>query len=125
MPDSQDLFIQATELVELGQLEDVPALFQTLLNTDSNNATLWNNTGIILFRQGKYREALNAFGQASDTDPEFKNAWFNKSLALVHLGKYSEALRALDKVLKLNTRDKEVQSQREYSEYCSRVRRYV
>ena len=61
----------------------------------------------------KYRDAVNAFGQATDTDPEFTNAWFNKSLALVHLGKDTEALRALDKVLKLDPRDKEAQSQRE------------
>ena len=74
MPDSQDLFIQAVELVELGQLEDALALFQTLLKTDSNNATLWNNIGIIRFRQGEYRDAVNAFSQAADTDPEFKNA---------------------------------------------------
>ena len=112
MPDFQDLFTQATELVDLGQLDEALALFQTLLKTDSNNATLWNNIGIILFRQGKYREALNAFGQASDTDPEFTNALYNKSLALVHLEKDTEALRALDKVLKLNPRDTEAQSQR-------------
>jgi tetratricopeptide (TPR) repeat protein len=55
---------------------------------------------------------VNAFGQATDVDPEFTNAWFNKSLALVNLEKDTEVLRALDKVLKLNPRDKEAQSQR-------------
>jgi len=112
MPDSQDLFTQATELVELGRLDEALAIFQALLKTDSNNATVWNNLGIILFRQGKYREAVNAFGQVTEINPQFANAWFNKSLALVHLGKDTEALRALDKVLKLNPRDKEAQSQR-------------
>jgi tetratricopeptide (TPR) repeat protein len=112
MPDSQDLFTQATELVEPGRLDEALAIFQILLKTDSNNATLWNNIGIIRFRQGEYREALNAFGQATDVNPKFTNAWFNKSLALVHLGKDTEALRALDKVIKLNPRDKEAQSQR-------------
>ena len=113
MPDVPDLFSEANELVELGRLDEVLTLFQALLKTDSNNATLWNNIGIIRFRQGEYREALNAFGQATDTDPEFTNAWFNKSLALMHLGKETESLRALDKVLKLDPRDKEAQSQRE------------
>ena len=112
MPDSQDLFTQATDLVELGLLDEALTIFQTLLKTDSNNAVIWNNVGIIQFRQGKYREAVNAFGQATDTDPEFTNAWFNKSLALVNLGKDTEALRALDKVFKLNPHDKETQSQR-------------
>jgi tetratricopeptide (TPR) repeat protein len=112
MPDARDLFSEATELVELGRLDEALALFQALLKTDSNNATLWNNIGIILFRQGKYRDAVNSFGQATDVDPEFTNAWFNKSLALIYLGKDTEALRALDKVIKLNPRDKEAQSQR-------------
>ncbi len=112
MPDPQDLFTQATELVELGRLDEALALFQTLLQTDSNNATNWNTIGNILFRQGKYREAVNAFGQVTKIKPQFANAWFNKSLALVNLGKETEALRALDKVLTLNQRDKEAQSQR-------------
>jgi tetratricopeptide (TPR) repeat protein len=99
MPDFQDLFTQATELVELGRLEEALALFQT-------------NIGIILFRQVKYREAVNAFGQAADTDPEFTNALYNKSLALVNLGKDTEALHHLDKLLKINPHDTDAQSQR-------------
>ena len=55
MPDSQDLFTQATELVELGRLDEALAIFQSLLKTDSNNATIWNNIGIIRFRQTSYQ----------------------------------------------------------------------
>ena len=112
MPDTHDQFTQATDLVELGRLDEALAIFQALLKTDSNNVTIWNTIGIIRFRQGEYREAVNAFGQATDTDPEFTNAWFNKSLALINLGKDTEALRALDKVLTLNPLDIEAQSQR-------------
>jgi len=61
MPDARDLFSEATELVELGRLDEALALFQTIVKTDSNNTTVWNNLGIIRLRQGKYREALNAF----------------------------------------------------------------
>jgi tetratricopeptide (TPR) repeat protein len=64
MPDPQDLFTQATELVEFGRLDEALALFLALIKTDSNNATIWNNLGIIFFRQGKYREAVNAFGNS-------------------------------------------------------------
>jgi tetratricopeptide (TPR) repeat protein len=112
MPDSPNLFREATELVELGRLDEALVIFRTLLKTDSNNTVLWNNIGIIQFRQGKYRDTVNAFEQASDTDPQNTNAWFNKSLALVHLGEDIEALRALDKAIMLNPRDKEAQSQR-------------
>jgi len=116
MPDARDLFSEATELVELGRLDEALALFQALLKTDSNNATLWNNIGIILFRQEKYRDAVNSFGQATDVDPEFTNAWFNKSLALVNLGKYLEAIRAFDKVLKINPHDERAREQRDLAQ---------
>jgi tetratricopeptide (TPR) repeat protein len=112
MPDTFDLFNKATKLVEQYQLDEALALFRTLIRTDSNNAAIWNNIGIIQFRQGKYHDAVNAFGQAADSNPQFTNALFNKSLALVNLGKDIEALRALDKVLKLSPHDKEAQSQR-------------
>ena len=112
MPDTFDLFNKATEFAEQGQLDEALALLQALIRTDLNNAAIWNNIGLLQFRQGKYLDAVNAFGQATDIDPHFTNAWFNKSLALLYLGKDTEALRALDKVLKLNSHDKEAQSQR-------------
>jgi len=87
MPDAHEQFSEAVDLAELGRYEEALALFRVLLKTDSNNATIWNNIGIIRFRQGDYRDAVNAFGQAADIDPAWSEALFNKSLALVHLGK--------------------------------------
>jgi len=49
MPDAPDLFTPANELVEPGRLDEALTLFPALLKTDSNNATLWNNVGIIRF----------------------------------------------------------------------------
>ena len=49
MPDSRDLFSEATELVKPGRLDEVLALFPALLKTDSNNSAVWNNPGIIRF----------------------------------------------------------------------------
>lgn len=112
MPDVHEQFSEAADLAELGRYDEALALFRVLLKTDSNNAAIWNNIGIIRFRQGEYRDAVNAFGQAADIDPSDTHALFNKSLGLVHLGKETEALRALDKVLTLDPRDNEAQSQR-------------
>jgi tetratricopeptide (TPR) repeat protein len=112
MPDVHEQFSEAADLAELGRYDEALALFLALLKTDSNNAIIWNNIGIIQFRQGKYREAVNAFGQAADIDPACTDALFNKSLALVNLGKDTGALRALDKVVKLNPGDQEALSQR-------------
>lgn len=112
MPDDRDMVIRANDYIECGQLEEALAILQALLKTDANNAPLWNRVGILRFRQGRYREALLAFDQATAIDPAFTHAWFNKSLVLLFLGKEHEALRALDKVLELNPRDAEARSQR-------------
>ena len=65
MPDAFDLFNKATELAEQDQLDEALTIFQALLKSDSNNASIWNNIGIIQFRQEKYLDAVNAFGQAA------------------------------------------------------------
>ena len=111
MPNAREQFSEAADHAELGRYDEALTLFSALLKTDLNNAIIWNTIGIIQFRQGKYREAVNAFGQAADINPAHTRALFNKSLALVHLGKEAEALRALDKVLALDPYDDEAQSQ--------------
>jgi tetratricopeptide (TPR) repeat protein len=62
MSGARKQFSEAADLAELGRYDKALALFQALLKTDSNNATIWNNIGIIQFRQGNYRDAVNAFG---------------------------------------------------------------
>jgi tetratricopeptide (TPR) repeat protein len=112
MPDTKEQFTEATDLEELGRYDEALALLFALIKTDANNADFWDRIGIIRFRQGNYRDAVNAFGQATGIDPGYASARFNRSLALVHLGKETEALRDLDKVLGLNPLDSEAQSQR-------------
>jgi hypothetical protein len=60
----------------------------------------------------KFRDAVNAFGQATGTDPGFLNTLFNKSLARGNPGKDTGVLHAFDKAITLNPKDKEAQSQR-------------
>jgi tetratricopeptide (TPR) repeat protein len=116
MPDARDLFSEATELVELGRLDEALALFQALLKLDANNANAWYNKAIILFKMCRYQDALNSFAQATDIDPEFTEAWYYKGMALVHNGKYLEAIRAFDKVLKIKPHDERAREQRDLAQ---------
>jgi len=102
MPDSQDLFIQATELVEMVRLDEALALFQTLLKTDSDNATLWNNTGIILFRQAtelvemvRLDEALALFQTLLKTDSDNATLWNNTGIIVFRQGKISRGTECI------------------------------
>ena len=53
MPDIHEQFSEAADLAELGRYEEALALFRALLKTDSNNATIWNNIGIIQVPSGR------------------------------------------------------------------------
>ena len=116
MPDAHDLFTQATELVELGRLDEALDLVNKGIKLDANNANAWYNKAIILFKMCRYQDALNSFAQATDIDPEFTEAWYYKGMALVHNGKYLEAIRAFDKVLKIKTHDERAREQRDLAQ---------
>ena len=105
MPDAHDLCNKAVELAEQGRYDEALDLVNKEIKLDSNNANVWYNHGIILFKMCRYRDALNSFAQAADIDPNFSEAWYNKGTSLMELGKYLEAIRAFDKVLKINLHD--------------------
>ena len=67
----------------------------------------WNEKGMVLVREGKYPEALNAFDKVVKLDPNDAQAWWHKGDVLVNLGILSEALFALDKAIALDPKYKE------------------
>jgi tetratricopeptide (TPR) repeat protein len=112
MPDARDLCNKAVELAESGQYDEALDLVNKIIKLDGNNANVWYNHGIILFKMCRYRDALNSFAQAADIDPNFSEAWYNKGTSLMEFGKYIEAIRAFDKVLKINPHDGRAREQR-------------
>jgi tetratricopeptide (TPR) repeat protein len=111
MPDSRELSDKALGLAESEHYEEALDLISKGINIDANNANLWYNKGIILFKMCRYQDALNAFSQAADIDPGFTGAWVNKGVALMELGKYLAAIRAFDKVLKIHPHDERAREQ--------------
>ena len=111
MPDSRELSDKALGLAESGHYEEALDLISKGINIDANNANLWYNKGIILFKMCRYQDALNSFSQAADIDSEFTGAWANKGVALMELGKYLEAIRAFNKVLKIHPHDNRAREQ--------------
>jgi tetratricopeptide (TPR) repeat protein len=59
----------------------------------------WYNTGVDLYGQGKYYEAIEAYDDHQD--PNFAVAWYNKGIALKTLGRTTEADAAFAKAEEL------------------------
>ena len=69
---------------------------------NSTQAETLYKTGIDLYDQQKYDEALQFFDKALAINPSYVNALNSKGLALDHLQRYDEAIQFFDKALAIN-----------------------
>lgn len=58
---------------------------------DPDLAAAWNNKGLILYNQGKYDEAIQAYDKAIKLDPKDADPWNNKAIVFKALGRIAEA----------------------------------
>ncbi|MBN1235350.1 MAG: tetratricopeptide repeat protein [Methanotrichaceae archaeon] len=66
------------------------------------DARAWQDTGIILYNQGNYGEALPAFDNAIKLDPFNADSLNCKGIVLYQLGRYREAIKYFDQAIDLN-----------------------
>jgi len=116
MPDAHELSDKALGLAESGHYEEALVLISKGINIDANNANLWYNKGIILFKMCRYQDALNSFSQAADIDPGFTEAWVNKGVVLMELGKNLAAIRAFDKAIAIDSGDSQARHYRDLAQ---------
>ena len=62
----------------------------------------WANKGIICFKQGKYKEAIDYYDKAIELYPTLSRAYFDKGRALNELKLYDEALHSYSKAININ-----------------------
>jgi tetratricopeptide (TPR) repeat protein len=66
------------------------------------DARAWRDTGVILYNQGNYGEALPAFDKAIQLDPFNADNLNSKGIVLHQLGRYREAIKYFDQAIDLN-----------------------
>jgi len=70
--------------------------------TPSWDAKYWCDKGDSFYDQGKYDEAIHAYGEAIKINPKYTFAWNQKGVALYMQGKYDEAIDAYDEAIELD-----------------------
>jgi protein O-GlcNAc transferase len=65
--------------------------YQKIIEKNSDAATAINHCGLVLYRIGKYAEAVNWHEKALEKDPKLVSAYTNAALALEELERYPEA----------------------------------
>jgi tetratricopeptide (TPR) repeat protein len=82
-------------LLESGDKDGAKKATNRSLALDSTRSAPWNNLGLMLKREEKWHEAVEAFDRALDCDPQNTGAMLNAAEPLRRLGKAGEALRRL------------------------------
>jgi tetratricopeptide (TPR) repeat protein len=72
----------------------LPPLPNVSFATQTPTAQDWYEQGFVLTNEGRYADALVAYGEALSRNRSLLNAWYYTGDALFRLGRYSEAILA-------------------------------
>jgi ParB/RepB/Spo0J family partition protein len=87
-------------------------IFEDVLNKGERgieeNANIWNELGLILFKVGAYDDAIDAYKKAIELEPSFGYLYSNLGQVYVSQGRLTEAIDLYEKSIKLlfNNKDK-------------------
>jgi tetratricopeptide (TPR) repeat protein len=70
-------------------------------NSELLNHEAWISTGIDLFEQERYEEAISSFDRAIEIKPDYHEIWYCRGCALRDLGRYEEAITSYDRAIEI------------------------
>jgi superkiller protein 3 len=76
----------------------------TVLQSDPNHASGWNNYGNILREAGKLKEAETAYRTAIDLNPGYATAYNGLGIVMFEQGNVQESIRHLSKAVSLDSK---------------------
>ncbi|MHB8174281.1 MAG: tetratricopeptide repeat protein [Nitrospirota bacterium] len=72
-------------------LPEADRQFKIAVELDPKNLDALNAWGVILSKQGRYKESYQKFETATKTDPKFAKSWYNWGVALMEAGDKKDA----------------------------------
>jgi tetratricopeptide (TPR) repeat protein len=88
--------------LEDGDYEKALADYDSLVETDPENADAWFNRGELLQALGSTREALEAFDEVLKIDQRNVGGWMEKANILLEMGKPFEAVECYRRIVEAN-----------------------
>ncbi|GIW85746.1 MAG: hypothetical protein KatS3mg108_0070 [Isosphaeraceae bacterium] len=98
---ARDFYLEGTELVALGQLDDAETQLLRAVSLDPRRFWAWFALGLCRFDQKRYVEAEADFRACTLIVPNFAWAHVNRGLALARLGRLEEARSAYNRAIEL------------------------
>lgn len=101
IPDINKLNEDAVRAIKKGNYTDAESLLKKGIGIKPDNAMLYNNLGLALRGQSRYKEAIQAYERALKLKPDFPEALNNIALAMDLSGDKRKALEFYKKALSL------------------------
>lgn len=98
---SQELTMQAVELIDDGELDQAEMLLRQALEADLYHGPAHNNLGVVYLKCHRYYEAANEFEWARKLMPGHPDPRMNLALTLEHVGRIDEALATYETALEV------------------------
>ena len=92
----------AMAALQEGKVPEAIALFQQVIELDSNSSRAHANLGVALRQGARYREALQAYDNAIRLDPNSEIAHSNRGVICNDLGMLDDAKKSYSKAIALN-----------------------
>ena len=113
---------EAWEALEKGDVDAAERYLRSALHGHEDDAVLWNDLGVILWRGGRLREAEGAIENAILIRPEFDEARTNLASLLASRGFWRQALRVEEELLERRPAHREFHEKR-IAEYRREIAR--
>ncbi len=101
--DLKDIaFRLANCYAEADRHEEAMSHYLLAIVDEAENPEVFNNLGLLLYKRGIGREAIENFQKAIDINPRYTDAWYNLGRGYEAVGKQAEAIEAYEKTLTLD-----------------------
>lgn len=92
----------------LAYMDKILTLFDVVLKTEPNDATVYHYKGMVLQWLSKHDTAMNCFDKAIELDPNYADAYRSKGELSQYLGEHDDAKECFSTVAKLDKRRRRV-----------------
>jgi tetratricopeptide (TPR) repeat protein len=96
---------KADKLFDQQKYEGALAIYEKVLEMDSENISLLIRRGNTEYAIGGYEDALASYQKAEGLSPDDPIVWYDKALALHKMGRNNESLVAVERSLEINSSD--------------------
>lgn len=97
----QDLVRKAEDHVRKNDLDKAIQIFLDLLQHHPDDASIYNNLGVLLYKKEAIKKAINHFQKASEKDPVYIDPIYNMARVYFQQGDSERALQLIEKCLSL------------------------